>query len=365
MSVINRVLKDLDRMGVAPGRLVGVRAVPARRLRSRPLWVLVFAAAAATWWFWPASLPRVQKMPRPPEVRPRLRLSETLSVPTNLEAHPPERGAEQAGSLRYGEVPTRPEAHSPERGAGQAGSLRYGEVPTRPEAHSPERGAGQAGSLRYGEVPIKLDSHLPEPRPARVSKEVRPLSVREQAEQAWAQAARLIEQGRGREALEALEALLRLDASHGPARQALVALSLEGGDAARAEALLREGLLLHPRDAWYSRSLGQLSLQRGDTAGAAAFLKAGLGKGVDAGYWGLYGGVLEKAGHAEEATHAYREAARMDSGHGPWWVGLAVTLEQTGSRAEAAQAYRRALQTHLGADIREFVTKKTEELAKP
>ena len=341
MSVINRVLKDLDRMGVAPGRLVGVRAVPARRLRSRPLWVLVFAAAAATWWFWPASLPRVQKMPRPPEVRPRLRLSETLSVPTNLEAHPPERGAEQAGSLRYGEVPT------------------------RPEAHSPERGAGQAGSLRYGEVPIKLDSHLPEPRPARVSKEVRPLSVREQAEQAWAQAARLIEQGRGREALEALEALLRLDASHGPARQALVALSLEGGDAARAEALLREGLLLHPRDAWYSRSLGQLSLQRGDTAGAAAFLKAGLGKGVDAGYWGLYGGVLEKAGHAEEATHAYREAARMDSGHGPWWVGLAVTLEQTGSRAEAAQAYRRALQTHLGADIREFVTKTTEELAKP
>ncbi len=318
MSVINRVLKDLDRMGAAPGRLAGVRAVPARRLRVHPLWGLVFATLAAGWWFWPALRPQ---MPQPPEARPHLRLSETLS-----------------------EIPS---------------------APIQPDTPLPERRAEQAGSLRYRQTPIKLDTHLPEPRPARVSKEVRPLSAREQAEQAWAQAARLIEQGRGREALEALEALLRLDASHGPARQALVALSLEGGDAARAEALLREGLLLHPRDAWYSRSLGQLSLQRGDTAGAAAFLKAGLGKGVDAGYWGLYGGVLEKAGHAEEATHAYREAARMDSGHGPWWVGLAVTLEQTGSRAEAAQAYRRALQTHLGADIREFVTKKTEELAKP
>ncbi len=342
MSVINRVLKDLDRMGAAPGRLAGVRAVPARRLRVHPLWGLVFATLAAGWWFWPALRPQ---MPQPPEARPHLRLSETLSeIPS---------------------APIQPDTPLPERRAEQAGSLRYRQTPTQPDIPLPERRAEQAGSLRYRQTPIKLDTHLPEPRPARVSKEVRPLSAREQAEQAWAQAARLIEQGRGREALEALEALLRLDASHGPARQALVALSLEGGDAARAEALLREGLLLHPRDAWYSRSLGQLSLQRGDTAGAAAFLKAGLGKGVDAGYWGLYGGVLEKAGHAEEATHAYREAARMDSGHGPWWVGLAVTLEQTGSRAEAAQAYRRALQTHLGADIREFVTKKTEELAKP
>ena len=323
MSVINRVLKDLDRMGVAPGSLAGVRAVPARRGRTRPLWafLLVLAASGAGWWFWPAPLPRVPRPSHPREERPRLRLSETLSETQN--------------------------------------------GPIGLDTHLPKPGAEQAGSLRYRETPIRLDTHLPEPRAARVSKEVRPLGVREQAEQAWTQAAHLIELGRGREALEALEALLRLDASHGPARQALVALSLEGGDAARAEALLRDGLLLHPQDAWYNRSLGQLSLQRGDTAGAADLLKSGLSKGVDAAYWGLYAGVLEKSGQAETATHAYREAARMDPGHGLWWVGLAVSLEQAGSRAEAATAYQRALQTRLGADIREFVTKKSEELGKP
>ncbi len=347
MSVINRVLKDLDRMGVAPGRLAGVRAVPARRGRTRPLWafLLVLAASGAGWWFWPAPPPRVPQPSHPREERPRLRLSETLSEtqngPIGLDTHLPKPGAEQAGSLRYRETPI------------------------RLDTHLPERGAEQAGSLRYRETPIRLDTHLPEPRAARVSKKVRPLGVREQAEQAWTQAAHLIELGRGREALEALEALLRLDASHGPARQALVALSLEGGDAARAEALLRDGLLLHPQDAWYNRSLGQLSLQRGDTAGAADLLKSGLSKGVDAAYWGLYAGVLEKSGQAETATHAYREAARMDPGHGLWWVGLAVSLEQAGSRAEAATAYQRALQTRLGADIREFVTKKSEELGKP
>ena len=323
MSVINRVLKDLDRMGVAPGSLAGVRAVPARRGRTRPLWafLLVLAASGAGWWFWPAPLPRVPRPSHPREERPRLRLSETLSETQN--------------------------------------------GPIGLDTHLPKPGAEQAGSLRYRETPIGLDTHLPEPRAARVSKEVRPLGVREQAEQAWTQAAHLIELGRGREALEALEALLRLDASHGPARQALVALSLEGGDAARAEALLRDGLLLHPQDAWYNRSLGQLSLQRGDTVGAADLLKSGLSKGVDAAYWGLYAGVLEKSGQAETATHAYREAARMDPGHGLWWVGLAVSLEQAGSRAEAATAYQRALQTRLGADIREFVTKKSEELGKP
>lgn len=329
MSVINRVLKDLDQKGAAPRSLAGVRAVQTNPVKAHPLGpaLLIAALAAAlwaTWWLWPTSKPEAPDLQ---EVQPRLRLSATLS-------EPPPPGLPRVQPLVRQSSPVRPEP-----------SVTTATVKVDAAA-----------------TPIRLDTHLPEPRPAKVIKEVRPLLPSEQAELAWRQSARLIELGRGREALEGLEATLRLDPNHGPARQALIALSLEAGDAARGDTLLREGLRLHPNDAWYNRSLAQLSLQRGEPAQAAVLLKAGLGKAVDADYWGLYAGVLGKVGRSEDAVQAYREAVHRDPEHGPWWVGLAVTLEQADQRAEAAAAYQRALRTRLDPEVREFAAKKTAEL---
>ncbi len=349
MSVINRVLKDLDRKGAAPLSLGGVQVVHTTPPSPRApwLWLLLGLGIALTlaWWlFWPRTGVPAGVATTAPAVAapvtadtalaegpPRLRLSATLSEPAaTLPAPRPS-------------VPP-PTLAEPTRAAPAA---------ARPTA-----------ALAASEIPfpVKLDTRLPQPRPPRVLKEDRPPTPQEQAEQAWRQAARLIEQGRGRDAQEGLETALRLDPNHGPARQSLIALSLEGGDGARGEILLREGLQLHPQDAWYARSLGQVYLQRGDSAQAAAVLKAGLGKGVDAAYWGLYAGVLSKIGRNEEAIAAYREAARQNPAHGPWWLGLAVTLEQADQRQEAAAAYQRALQTRLSAELREFAAKKAAEL---
>lgn len=342
MSVINRVLKDLDRKGAAPLPLDGVQVVHQIPTSTRTFgwWPLLGLGLAATlalaWWLWPdAPAVRTPAVAAPrevvPEGPPRLRLSGTLSEPTADSSSPPQPTPAE---------PTRIEAPATPPPAAAA--------PVIPASDTP--------------FPVKLDTRLPEPRPPRVIKEERPPSPREQAELAWRQAARLIEQGRGRDALEGLEATLRLDPSHSAARQSLIALSLEGGDTARGESLLREGLQLHAQDPWYARSLGQVYLQRGDTAQAVAVLKAGLGKGVDAAYWGLYAGVLGKAGRNEEAAAAYREAARQNPAHGPWWLGLAVSLEQAGQRQDAAAAYQRALQTRLSGELREFAAKKAAEL---
>jgi MSHA biogenesis protein MshN len=198
-----------------------------------------------------------------------------------------------------------------------------------------------------------------------VVKETLPPSAGEQAESAWLRASRQIEQGRNTEAVASLEAALNLDPGHAPARQSLIALSLEMGDAQRAEALLREGLARFPNDSWYDRALAQITLQRGDTTRAASLLKAGLGKGVDAAYWGFYAGVLKQDGRVAESAQAWREAARLNPAHGPWWLGLAVTLEQSGARPDAAAAYQRALQTRLSPELRDYAAKKAAELATP
>jgi len=336
MSVINRVLKDLDRKGVAPAALSGVQAVHSGPKSSRPRWpwlLLLPASLFAAWWFWPQ--PQPQPKPEVPtatpvvrETEPQLRMSDTLS------ALAPPREAIAA-----------PKSAAPEPTNTEQERIRGPLVPAAP--------------------PIKLDTHLPEPRQPKVIKESRPPSPGEQADQAWRQAMRLVESGRGRDALEGLESTLHLDPNHGPARQTLIALSLEAGDTARGETLLREGMQLHANDPWYNRGLGQLYLQRGDTRQSIAILKAGLGKGADTAYWGLYAGVLAKSGQHEEAAQAYREATRLNPAHGPWWMGLAVSLEQIGQRPDAAAAYQRALQTRLSPELREFAARKAGDLGAP
>jgi MSHA biogenesis protein MshN len=193
-----------------------------------------------------------------------------------------------------------------------------------------------------------------------------------QAEEAWRQAGRLLEQGRNHDAQARLETALRLDPGHSDARQSLIALVLEAGDAARAESLLREGQTQHPNDVWYPRSLAQLQMQRGEYAAAAAILKAALQnaagrqrdgrKNADAPDWALYAGTLAKLGQVEESAAAYREALRRDAGQGAWWVGLGVVLEQAGQPGQASEAYARAAQTRVSVELREYAAQRLRAL---
>ncbi len=351
MSVINRVLKDLDRKGTSPTPLSGVRAIQTSLEPTRRRWpwffALLIASLGGAGWFWLAAKPEAPNAPptpreaTPQEATPQLRLSETLGSPTS--SYPTDSGAETVVATVG--TSARPE---PTRGVQRDA---HNNVNDAAPIHAPSA------------IAARLDTHLPEPRQPKVIKEIRALTPREQAEQAWRQAAHLIEQGRGHDALEGLEATLRLDSNHDQARQTLIALSLEAGDVARGETLLREGMQLHANDAWYNRALSQLYLQRGDLSQSATILKAGLGKSPDAAYWGLYAGVLGKSGHPEEAARAYREAARLNPNYGPWWIGLAVSLEQIGQRPDAAAAYQRALQTKLNTEVREFAARKAGDLA--
>lgn len=340
MSVINQVLKDLDRQGANTSAPTGVIAVNQRAATSSHgpwLWLLLpglLLLAAAAWWFWPvAPGPGGATAPAPvlPPAAPELRLSHQLSP----VAEP---------------APTPPSEATPAPVPGVVASPAI--IPA---------------------TPPRLDTRLPEPRPrlpvqppaeARPSvvKDIKPLTPQAQAEEAWRQASRWLEQGRDQAAQEQLENVLRLDPAHAGARQRLVALVQEAGDSARAEALLREGLALSPNDSWYARSLAQLHLQRGDSAQAAAILKTSLARHADAANWGLYASTLAKLGRPGDAAAAYREALRLNPAPGNWWIGLAVALEQSGARADAGAAYQRALQTALSGELREFAQQKAGEL---
>jgi MSHA biogenesis protein MshN len=353
MSVINQVLKDLDRQGANASTPRGVIAVNQRDVAA-PRWPLMLIGVAgvvtAVWWFWPgATLSSVSNPVAPPPVETPIENAPKLLMSQQLSA---------AG--RTSEVPSAsllaPLADNA-AGSSAAQSVR---------ATAPATIAAVMPAIKP-----RLDTRLSEPRQTEIAKptvvkEIKPLTPQVQAEEAWRQASRLLEQGRNHDAQDKLEGVLRLDPAHAGARQSLIALVLEAGDGVRAEALLREGLALHPNEGWYSRSLAQLQLQRGNTAQAAAILKSGLAQlqpqRADAANWGLYASTLAKLGKRSEATQAYREALRLDPTQGNWWIGLAVALEQGSENADAGAAYQRALQTRLSSELREFAQQKAREL---
>ena len=343
MSVINRVLKDLDRQG-GPGvpMASGVHSVerpePARR-PYLPGAALGLAALAAAWWFWPGpSTPPVPPSMPPAAPEPSLKLDPTLSPPPVAPA-PTDAPRQLAAQPKIPAVNAGPPSVLPAEPV-------VATVPASDPGFRP-----------------RLDSRLPDwpvqSRP-QVVKEVKPLTPAQQAEELWRQASRLVDQGRGRDAQPLLEQALNLDAAHLRARQALAVLALEQGQRPAALVLLQEGVKLHPGQFWFSRSLAQMYLQQGEYPQAAHVLRAGLGSQADAEDWALYAGTLAKLNRSEDTAAAYREALRRNPSQGAWWIGLGLALEQGGHADEAKDAFARALQTKLDAELREFATRKVQ-----
>lgn len=357
MSVINRVLKDLDRQGHAPAQAVpGIRIPatedgathPAGRMTTRLALLLAASLLLALllWQHWPQ---RPIEPPAPPRPPVPLAAARPPAPPPALPAQPP------SPALPPPTPSTRPTS--------------------APNAAPPPPPPRQAAA--HFSVAARLDRRLPELSPTRssaappaagktqISKEVRPLSTADQAEDLWRQGRRLHEQGQIHEARSRYEQALLADAQHLRARQSLAVACLESGQRGKAEEVLREGVARHPGESWFLRSLAQMQIQQGDYPQAAEVLKTGLAHGRgEAADWALYASTLGKLGHSEASREAYREALRRDPGQGAWWIGLGVALEHSGHRPEAAEAYTRALQTRLNAELKEFATQKVQEIGK-
>jgi MSHA biogenesis protein MshN len=357
MSIINQVLKDLDRKGSETRAPSGVIAINQPETAT-PRWPIMLVGGvaltlAAAWWFWPAAPdtapPPASVMPPPPPT------AHELPLPT-----PQLRLSQQLSDIAWkSEAPAGTEAARPK--ALLASTMPPAQV--APQRNEPAR------AIISEPLKPRLDTRLPEiTRPSveaqpRVIKQDKPPTPQVQAEEVWRQASRLLEQGRNHDARARLENVLQLDPAHTAARQILIARELETGDGANAESLLRDGLALHPNDAWYPRSLAQVHLQRGDYAQAAGILKTALNKRADAANWALYASTVAKLGKPAESAQAYREALRLDPNQGNWWIGMAVALEKSNAKADAGAAYQRALQTRLSGELREFAEQKARSLA--
>ncbi|CAK0770224.1 MSHA biogenesis protein MshN [Gammaproteobacteria bacterium] len=173
-----------------------------------------------------------------------------------------------------------------------------------------------------------------------------------------------LRQGRGNEAQEGFEQILRLDPRHHNARLSLANLALEHNDQPRAEQVLREGLQLDTQAAVLAFPLARIMIERGDLHDGIEILRNALpGAGGDPNYYAFIGALEQRTGNHRAAVGQYRMALRYHPGNATWLMGLGISLAAEHHNAEAHQTFRAALNSgDLNTDLRSYVEQQLQAL---
>jgi MSHA biogenesis protein MshN len=334
MSLVNRMLRDLDRRQAAdampadlpPGQVRAVLRSPARhewfwrivaglllvsvawvlsvtyQLRPRPALATPFAFAAAE----EAkrrpleSVPEVAKLASQPEARPQ-QVAVAPTPPAPLEF------------MKLAQLIATP-------------------IPDRPAPKAKSSAPAPASG------PVSLTP------PASLSKRNRPRTADLDAEGLFREGVGMLNQGRVTEAQQDFAAALKRYPAHEPARQALVSILIDRSQLDEARKLLEEGLALNPAQAQFAAVLARIHVEQRNYAAAAEVLNAAREAGrEDADYQVLLGAVLQRLGRHAEAAEALRNAVELKKQPAATWVALGVSLEASGKKPQAVDAYRRSL----------------------
>lgn len=381
MSVINQVLNQLEQRGAHGAPEQGmVRAVPpVRRKSAMPLLLLglVLAIGVAAWqWMQmrkpaapavgavryqpikmavaPASAVPAENLQEEPQVvempLPASRLSFELSsvpLPSSLREFKSntvlnrvkglaENSVSSAEQHESGQVLPKADTSVP-RPAKEAGS------PLTQTASSEAKAAAQSAN---GVPPMKQ------------------VSPAQHADAEFRKAVALMQQGRITDALAGYEAVLRLDPGHDAARQAWVALLLEGQRGADAERVLQDGLGVKPGHTGFAMLLARLQVERGAVEQATATLEKTLSYAdQQAGYQAFFAALLQRQNRHKEAITHYQIALQLAPDNGIWLMGYGISLQAVQRTDDARVAFTRALDSKtLSPELQAFVQQKLREL---
>ena len=353
MSLINKMLQDLDARGTPEGRgdAGGIRSVPEReRGVSRALVFggaagLTAAAIALGWVYWkrpavPPVLVSVASKPVPVPVP----LPVPVPVPVPAPVPAPVAAAPVAPEPVFQAAETAP-APAPAK-ARPAEPRRSTEKAPKPAAAPVVKTAVPAASERI------IDG-----------KQVTP---QQRVENEYRRALAQLQDGRVSDAMLALQQTLQLDPRHQGARETLVRLLLEAQRPDDAARQLQLSLALDPKQPAQAMMLARLQLDKAN-GGAAALdtLMRSLPYAADNGeYHAFLAGVLQREQRYREAAEHYQLALQAAPDNSVWWMGLGIALQADNHPAQARQAFERArgLQT-LSPQLQAFVERKLVQLA--
>lgn len=332
MSLINDVLKDLDRRnapqgGPLPAGLPPQASLP--RTRSGKKFalagLLALVVGSAGMWLWQGSRPIPHPMPAPAPATPAPAAQtpvasnpEPAPVPMDQAATGSPVAADPAPTKVARARPAAPPAPRPRPSAAQ------------PHAAPRPSAAAEATPLRQAR-PIPVDVERPSENP------------RDRARQAYAGATdKLAVDPAG--ARQELESALALDPNFVSARSQLALLLWREGQGDDAIRLLRQGRQLQPQNAELSILLARLLAETQQEREALRILTTlSPVPAANPAYHGLLGAVARQQGQLALAASAYEKALRLAPGNVQWQMGLGLTLADLDRPGEARGMLQAAL----------------------
>ncbi|MEO1767309.1 tetratricopeptide repeat protein [Thiobacter aerophilum] len=358
MSVINRMLQELDARHEQTGALPGtVRPAPPpapNRLRwlvvTGVLVVLLALGGGFAWREWGrAQPPRAAVVPAPAAVEKPLPAPAAVEKP--LPA--PARTASAAAAATPSPAPEASHALAEQSLPRQTLAAAAQDQPSAvgKQATPALRTPSPTGLAASPAAPAQ-------PRDAGVVKQISPA---QRADQHYREALAQLASGRGEQAEALLKEALRLDPRHLGARQALLAQWVNARRLDEAEALLKAGLAeptlaKGETAAALAMALARLQLERAGASAALATLDRYAPEAVgNAQYAAFEAALLQRLDRHAEAIARFQAALQGDPQRAQWWLGLALSLEAEGRAEQAIQAFERARSLPgLSPDLRAF-----------
>ena len=363
MSVINQMLKDLDKRGTDAGSGTAVRSIPMQKKSSKAGWwivlLLVLAALAGAWAWMQGDTPSVLSQPSPTAVHianPSAQVSamQTVAEPIAASVAPmPSAERTQTPLPSKSRRVSTPQASI--ASAHVEGAMKLALSSTLSSIETPSSRPEHKSAARKGRPRGQASER------AMMSKETTP---QQQAENAYEKAVRLIEAGRKSEAIAMLEEVLAEHPKHAAARQALVGMLLDAKQTDDAAQVLKQGVRIDPSQSGMAMILARIQVERGETTAALKTLQNSLPYTKNkADYQAFLAALLQREKRHAEAIDHYRAALRQVPGNGIWWMGYGISLQAVGRNAEARNAYLQAHQTQsMTPALRAFVAQRIAQL---
>jgi MSHA biogenesis protein MshN len=380
MSLINKMLQDLDARGTPagealPAQIKAVEREPRRpHLRVIAAGVAGVAGAAALGWF--VLLPYLHRHAAPQIEPVRLAPHPVAKAP----AATPPAAAAAAWAAASAPLAPAPAAAAPAASPAPAPKAQTAALAPQASAPHPEPAHAEPAAAAARPAPVPAPKKraaqaaagvpaAPAASAASADGMVEPVQgrhtdARQRAEAEYRRALASMQDGRMTETVAALEAALRIDPAHAAARQTLVGLLVEAGRGEDAMRQAQLGLTQDPRQIALAMLLARLQIEHGGD-GIAVLMRTLPYAGNDADYRAFLAGALERQQRHAEAAEQYAAALRTAPDNGVWWMGLGIALQADKRNGEALDAFQKARAAGLPSqDLVDFVERHIQQLGR-